>query len=167
MLDKVLSLLPNRKTRGVAMMAGGMLGLLTGAKLSSLLMFGKGAMALEDEWREAHPDFQGGMDERWQRAVDDLRRLAGAWRRDPTTITTAQYAGAVGVPAIFPRWCFRELNELRGDRGAQLLLQRHVDRLVRLPMPSAELDIDRPEDLLALEENADLKRRPAPGPSDS
>jgi molybdenum cofactor cytidylyltransferase len=91
--------------------------------------------------------------------TEDLRRLAGLWRRNPNSIATAQYAGAVGVPAIFPRWCFRELNELRGDRGAQLLLQRHVDRLVRLPMPSAELDIDRPEDLLALEQSTDLKRR--------
>lgn len=103
--------------------------------------------------------------------TEDLRRLAGVWRRNPTAIATAQYAGAVGVPAIFPRWCFRELNELRGDRGAQQLLQRHVDRLVRLPMPSAEFDIDRPEDLLALEENAELKKRPAPtdgnGNSDS
>jgi len=94
--------------------------------------------------------------------TEDLRRLAGAWRRNPASIATAQYAGSVGVPAIFPRWCFRELNELRGDRGAQLLLQRHVDRLVRLPMPSAELDIDRPEDLLALEAAAELKRPPAP-----
>ena len=94
--------------------------------------------------------------------TEDLRRLAGVWRRNPAIIATAQYAGTVGVPAIFPRWCFRELNELRGDRGAQLLLQRHVDRLVRLPMPSAELDIDRPEDLLALDENAELKRRSAP-----
>ena len=83
--------------------------------------------------------------------TEDLRRLAGAWRRIRSIIAAAQYAGSVGVPAIFPRWCFRELNELRGDRGAQLLLQRHVDRLVRLPMPSAELDIDRPEDLLALD----------------
>jgi molybdenum cofactor cytidylyltransferase len=91
--------------------------------------------------------------------TEDLRRLAGLWRRDPTSIAAAQYAGAVGVPAIFPRWCFRELNELRGDRGAQVLLQRHVDRLARLAMPSAELDIDRPEDLLALEQNAPLERR--------
>ena len=53
-----------------------------------------------------------------------LRRLAGAWRRNPTSIAAAQYAGHLGVPAIFPRWCLRELNELRGDRGAQLLLQR-------------------------------------------
>jgi molybdenum cofactor cytidylyltransferase len=92
--------------------------------------------------------------------TEDLRRLAGAWRRDPNSLTCAQYAGGVGVPAIFPRWCFRELNELRGDRGAQRLLQRHTDRLVRLPMPSAEIDIDRPEDLLALEANTPIKRRP-------
>jgi molybdenum cofactor cytidylyltransferase len=92
--------------------------------------------------------------------TEDLRRLAGAWRRDTNSLACAQYAGNVGVPAIFPRWCFRELNELRGDRGAQRLLQRHVDRLVRLPMPSAEVDIDRPEDLLALEANTPIKRRP-------
>ena len=93
--------------------------------------------------------------------TEDLRRLTGLWRRDPASIVVAQYAGTIGVPAIFPRWCFRELNELRGDRGAQALMQRHVDRLVRLPMPSAELDIDRPEDLLALEQNTEL-RRPTP-----
>ena len=92
--------------------------------------------------------------------TEDLRRLAGAWRRNTASIAAAQYAGGVGVPAIFPRWCFRELNELRGDRGAQLLLQRHADRLVRLPMPSAELDIDRPEDLLSLEQVTQIKRRP-------
>ena len=92
--------------------------------------------------------------------TEDLRRLVGAWRRDTSSIVAAQYAGSVGVPAIFPRWCFRELNELRGDRGAQLLLQRHVDRLVKLPMPSAELDIDRPEDLLSLEGSTPIRRRP-------
>jgi molybdenum cofactor cytidylyltransferase len=92
-------------------------------------------------------------------STEDLRRLTGVWRRAPASIATAQYAGTIGVPAIFPRWCFRELNELRGDRGAQVLLHRHVDRLVRLPMPSAELDIDRPEDLLALEQSTEVKRR--------
>jgi molybdenum cofactor cytidylyltransferase len=92
--------------------------------------------------------------------TEDMRRLAGAWRRNPNCIAAAQYAGGVGVPAIFPRWCFRELNELRGDRGAQTLLQRHAVRLVRIPMPSAELDIDTPEDLLSLEVGTQVKRRP-------
>jgi molybdenum cofactor cytidylyltransferase len=93
--------------------------------------------------------------------AEDLRRLAGAWRRNTASIAVAQYAGTMGVPAIFPRWCFRELNELRGDRGAQMILQRHADRLVRVPMPSAELDIDRPEDLLELDQNTAMRRPPA------
>ena len=91
--------------------------------------------------------------------TEDLRRLAGAWRRNPTSIAAAQYGGSAGVPAVFPRWCFRELNELRGDRGAQSLLHRHADRLVRIAMPSAELDIDRPEDLLTLDVKTPIKRR--------
>jgi len=91
--------------------------------------------------------------------TEDLRRLAGVWRRDSQSIATAQYGGGVGVPAIFPRWSFRDLSDLRGDRGAQALLVRYQDRLTRLPMPSAELDIDRPEDLLALEGETELKRR--------
>ena len=30
------------------------------------------------------------------------------------------------------------------------LLKRYVDRVARLPMPSATVDIDRPEDLLSV-----------------
>jgi len=82
--------------------------------------------------------------------ADDLRRLAGAWRRRPDSILAAQYSGIAGVPAIFPRWVFRDLTDLRGDRGAQALLKRYVDRVARLPMPSATVDIDRPEDLLSV-----------------
>ncbi|MBP7616147.1 MAG: nucleotidyltransferase family protein, partial [Steroidobacteraceae bacterium] len=33
--------------------------------------------------------------------ADDLRRLAGAWRRRPDSILAAQYSGIAGVPAIF------------------------------------------------------------------
>jgi CTP:molybdopterin cytidylyltransferase MocA len=55
------------------------------------------------------------------------------------------------VPAIFPRSRFAELAELRGDMGARMLLQRNPDRVVRVPMDSAALDIDTPEDLLSLD----------------
>ncbi len=88
---------------------------------------------------------------------EDLRRLAGAWRRQPDSILAAQYSGILGVPAIFPRWAFRDLAELRGDRGAQLLLKRYIDRVARLPMPSAAVDIDTPEDLLAIEPDKEAR----------
>jgi molybdenum cofactor cytidylyltransferase len=83
--------------------------------------------------------------------ADDLRRLAGSWRKQPQHIAAALYGGACGVPAIFPRSSFRALTELRGDTGARALLRRNLDRVVRVPMPSAAIDVDTPEDLLALE----------------
>jgi molybdenum cofactor cytidylyltransferase len=90
--------------------------------------------------------------------TDDLKRLAGTWRRRPRCIAAALYGGATGAPAIFPRSSFTELAALRGDSGARALLRRSADRLLRVPMPSAELDLDTPEDLLALEP----ARPPAP-----
>ena len=81
----------------------------------------------------------------------DLQRLIGMWRRQPDYVAAAMYSGAAGVPAIFPRSRFKELAELRGDVGARMLLHRNPDRVVRVPMDSAALDIDTPEDLLAID----------------
>jgi molybdenum cofactor cytidylyltransferase len=82
--------------------------------------------------------------------AEDLRRLAGTWRRQPDYLVAAQYGSTLGAPAIFPSSCFRDLTELRGDRGAHSLFRRNPDRVVRVPMDSAALDIDTPEDLLRL-----------------
>jgi molybdenum cofactor cytidylyltransferase len=82
--------------------------------------------------------------------AEDLRRLAGTWRRQPDFMVAAQYGSTLGAPAIFPSARFRELTELRGDRGASTLFRRNPDRVVRVPMESAALDIDTPEDLLRL-----------------
>jgi molybdenum cofactor cytidylyltransferase len=82
--------------------------------------------------------------------AEDLRRLAGAWRRQPLCIAAAQYGGTVGAPAIFPRHLFSELSDLRGDNGARVLLKRHPDSLVKVPMTSAAFDLDTPDDLLEL-----------------
>lgn len=94
--------------------------------------------------------------------AEDLRRLVGTWRRQPNQIVAAQYGSTVGAPAIFPRWSFGELGALRGDQGARVLLRRHADRLVRVPMPSAAIDIDTPEDLLTIE----AAQQPRPAPDD-
>lgn len=83
--------------------------------------------------------------------AEDLRRLAGAWRRQTTYVAAAVYGSTVGVPAIFPRATFPDLLQLRGDQGARALIQRNPDRVVRVPMESAGVDIDTPEDLLAIE----------------
>jgi molybdenum cofactor cytidylyltransferase len=80
--------------------------------------------------------------------ADDLKRLYAAWRRHPILVAAALYGGAPGLPAIFPRWAYTDLLDLRGDRDPRSVLRRSVDRLVRVPMPNAAIDIDTPEDLL-------------------
>jgi molybdenum cofactor cytidylyltransferase len=82
--------------------------------------------------------------------AEDLKRLASAWRRQPDYIVAARYGMTTGVPAIFPRSVFPDLASLRGDVGARVLLQRNPDRVVRVPMASAAIDIDTPEDLLEM-----------------
>jgi molybdenum cofactor cytidylyltransferase len=82
--------------------------------------------------------------------TEDLERLVGAWRRQPDYIVAARYGMTTGVPAIFPRAAFPDLASLRGDVGARILLQRNPDRVVRVPMARAAIDIDTPEDLLEM-----------------
>jgi molybdenum cofactor cytidylyltransferase len=82
--------------------------------------------------------------------AEDLERLASAWRRQPDYIVAARYGMTTGVPAIFPRSVFPDLAALRGDVGARVLLQRNPDRVVRVPMAGAAIDIDTPEDLLEM-----------------
>jgi molybdenum cofactor cytidylyltransferase len=84
--------------------------------------------------------------------ADDLKRLASAWKGEESVIAASVYDQHIGVPAIFPRVCFGELSELRGDRGARTVLERNSYRLVRVPMPNAGIDLDTPDDLAALTE---------------
>jgi molybdenum cofactor cytidylyltransferase len=80
-------------------------------------------------------------------SAQDLKNLYSAWRAQPTKIACARFANTVGVPAIFPARFKTELLACTGDRGAKILLTRHVDELTLVPMPTAEFDIDTPTDL--------------------
>lgn len=136
------------------------------AELAPLLKHSAGCVVVNHEWREGiASSIRAGvarlpaacsgvmllLADQPAVTVDDLKRLAGAWRRQPHCIAAARYAGTMGVPAIFPRALFRDLSELRGDVGARPLLRRHQDRVVGVSMERAAIDVDTPEDLLALE----------------
>jgi molybdenum cofactor cytidylyltransferase len=96
--------------------------------------------------------------------VDDLKRLAAAWKGQESVIAAALYQRSPGVPAIFPRWCFQELLRIKGDQGAKQLLLRHASRVVHVPMPNAVIDIDTPEDLARLNALEDQDSEPQSGP---
>ena len=79
-----------------------------------------------------------------------FQRLIAAWRRLPRQIIASQFASTTGLPAIFPRWCFPDLSELRGDQDAQIVIRRYANHVVRLAHPEAQVDINYPEDLLEI-----------------
>lgn len=136
------------------------------AQLAPLLKHSPGSVVINQEWREGlASSIRAGvarlpaacsavmllLADQAAVTAEDLKRLAGSWRKQPQHIAAALYSGSCGAPAIFPRSSFRSLSELRGDTGARALLVRNPDRVVRVPMPSAAVDVDTPEDLLALE----------------
>lgn len=82
-------------------------------------------------------------------STGDLRRLADAWRGQPRCIVAASRGAIVGAPAVFPRALFHALGELRGNRGAHELIERHRECVMCVDMPHAAIDIDTPADLHA------------------
>jgi molybdenum cofactor cytidylyltransferase len=90
--------------------------------------------------------------------AEDLRRLFDAWKGNEGSIVASVYDRHLGVPAIFPHVCFSELAELRGDHGARVILERNRDRLIRVMMPSAAIDLDTPQQLAELSERLKEER---------
>jgi molybdenum cofactor cytidylyltransferase len=135
------------------------------AELSPLLKHSPGSVVVNRDWREGlASSIRAGiarlpascagvmlvLADQACVTAEDLRRLAGAWRPQPLCVAAARYGATVGVPAIFPQHLFSELSELKGDSGAKVLLKRHADHLVKVPMASAAFDLDTPDDLLEL-----------------
>lgn len=76
-----------------------------------------------------------------------IDQLVAAHRDRGARIVACEYAGTVGVPALFSRDLFDELLALRADAGAKQVIARHGADVVRVPFPGAALDLDTPEDL--------------------
>jgi len=79
----------------------------------------------------------------------DFSSLVNAWTSRPERIAAAEYAGTCGVPAIFPMSFREDLMSLKGDQGAKRIINR-AQRVSTVKMPSAEFDVDTPDDLSAL-----------------
>lgn len=86
-----------------------------------------------------------------QLTADHLRGLMEAVAAHGTpAIAASEYAGVVGVPAVFPRETFADLRALRGDKGARSLMERAPCAVVGVVFAGGDVDIDRPEDLSVL-----------------
>ena len=78
-----------------------------------------------------------------------FRRLAEAFRKDPTRAYRLSWEGAAGSPVLFPRACFDGLMALSGAQGGGALLRRGEVTISLVPAHGTceLLDVDTPADL--------------------
>ncbi|MHA7633642.1 nucleotidyltransferase family protein [Corallococcus sp. M7] len=79
-----------------------------------------------------------------------LRSLIATFERTRAPIVASAYAGTRGVPALFSRALFPELEALPPTGGARGLIARDPSRVVEVPLPGGEEDVDTAEDALRL-----------------
>ena len=105
MLDELTKLLSDEKNRHLALLAGGTAGLMAGGKATPVAMMLAGMKGLEDRWRAEHPEFRGGLKERFDLAIEFYDQT----HRDPVN----RALHTVGIPMIVggflgmlaaPRW---------------------------------------------------------------
>ena len=79
-----------------------------------------------------------------------LKEMVAVFHATHAPAVACEYAGTIGVPALFGRALFAELNALEHDHGAKSILERHLSRLARIPFEGGAVDIDTPEDVRKL-----------------
>jgi molybdenum cofactor cytidylyltransferase len=83
-------------------------------------------------------------------ATDHLAKMQSIFATSNVPILAANYAGTVGVPALFRSSLFPKLKELAPDAGARTLLREGNTDVQHYDLPEAAIDIDTPEDFAAL-----------------
>lgn len=78
---------------------------------------------------------------------DDIKHLIAESSSSPESIVVSQYQQLKSAPAIFPRYFFKELSALQGDKGARMLFSLYPDCITGVDLPHAAIDIDTQEDL--------------------
>jgi molybdenum cofactor cytidylyltransferase len=73
-----------------------------------------------------------------------LLRLAHNGNRK---ITCAGYSNTYGIPAVFHKSVFQELQQIDDKSGAKSVISKHIDDTEIMPLPEAEFDIDYPNDV--------------------
>jgi molybdenum cofactor cytidylyltransferase len=76
-----------------------------------------------------------------------LRRVLAVFNESGKGIVGCEYAGQVGVPALFARRYVDELLNLTGDRGAKPLMMKHADDCATIRFDEGAVDLDTPEDV--------------------
>ena len=85
---------------------------------------------------------------------ESLDRLIHLHCETGRPIVAARYAGTVGVPVFFAREYFSKLLALKPQQGCKGVILSHAENAFCVDCPEAEIDIDTPQDYLAIRQVA-------------
>lgn len=74
-----------------------------------------------------------------------LNGLINSFENNPTKITASEYATSLGVPAIFPKIYFEQLQQLKEDKGAKDFLNANKSQIISIKSEKL-IDIDTKEE---------------------
>ena len=75
-----------------------------------------------------------------------LNQLVEVYHFTGKPIIASEYAGTLGVPALFNRTLFSELMTLKSTEGAKQVIRKHIHEVYSVPFPEGAIDIDTPND---------------------
>ncbi len=75
-----------------------------------------------------------------------INQLVNAYHSTKKAIIASEYAGTLGVPALFSERFFSELTTLKENAGAKKVIHNHLDQVFSIPFPQGNIDIDTPKD---------------------
>ncbi|WP_438864789.1 nucleotidyltransferase family protein [Neptunicella sp.] len=76
-----------------------------------------------------------------------IRQIIDAAQASKNNIIATNYGQHIGVPAMFAKADFTDLQNLRGDNGAKHIIQQNQHRLTSVHLTQAAFDIDTRADL--------------------
>jgi molybdenum cofactor cytidylyltransferase len=79
-----------------------------------------------------------------------LNSMIGKQTETKKGIIACHYKDTFGVPALFTRKYFSELNKLNGSEGAKKVIYAHMEDTEKIDFPNGAIDIDTLEDYMRL-----------------
>lgn len=78
--------------------------------------------------------------------ADVINQLVNAANTSEKGIVACSYGKSLGIPALFKKQYFKQLQELEGDMGAKKLIITHVADVDSVFFPDGNIDVDTEEE---------------------
>lgn len=86
-----------------------------------------------------------------------LGKLLALHRNKKSPISACRYGESFGVPAIFSKSFFKDLEQLQDDSGAKSIIGNNKSQTSFLNFSEGNIDIDKPEDLKYLADSQKIE----------